>query len=254
MALSECPPKRIIVVTDLDGTLLDHDTYDCRPVLPLIDRLQQHDIPLIANTSKTSAEWLHLRQKFHNTAPFIIENGSALHDLKKSPILLGATRTEILAVIDPLRPRFQFTGYSGATPQEIVDWTGLTHQEALQSADRHYSEPLLWQDSPEAEKEFCQLIEEAGLKTLRGGRFLHVLGDTDKGKALAHLRSPGTHIIALGDRPNDAAMLAAADTGIAIAAPDGVHHIPGSTFLRSSLPGPQGWAEMMTPLLDSLLR
>ncbi|MEX1214580.1 hypothetical protein [Saccharospirillum sp.] len=40
-----------VVLTDLDGTLLDHDSYDWR----LVQALQAINIPIIAVTSKTAA-------------------------------------------------------------------------------------------------------------------------------------------------------------------------------------------------------
>ena len=43
------------VVTDLDGTLLDH-SYDWSPAKDLIRQLQQHRIPVIPCTSKTAEE------------------------------------------------------------------------------------------------------------------------------------------------------------------------------------------------------
>jgi len=133
-------------------------------------------------------------------------------------------------------------------------WTGLERVEAFRSADREFSEPLVWQDSAEKEDEFCQLIAQRGLRTLRGGRFLHILGDTDKGKPLDYFAEDGLAIIALGDRPNDLAMLEKADIGVIIAAPsDYVLEAP-EDLLRSTETGPRGWAEMMTALLDHFLK
>ena len=47
---------RLLVVTDLDGTLLDHDTYDWEPARPAIEELKQRAFPLVLNSSKTIAE------------------------------------------------------------------------------------------------------------------------------------------------------------------------------------------------------
>ena len=40
---------RYIVVTDLDGTLLDHKTYEYTPASDAIKELEKHDIPIILN-------------------------------------------------------------------------------------------------------------------------------------------------------------------------------------------------------------
>lgn len=241
---------KLMVVSDLDGTLLDHHDYSFEEVLPVLDRMDEAGIPLVVNTSKTRAEWLAMRGDFGNTDPFIVENGSALYDGDKVEVF-GLRRSEILEVLKPLRSRFRFIGYHDVGVDKIMEWTGLDRQSAERSADRQFSEPLVWQDSPEAEEEFCRVVAERGLMTLRGGRFLHVLGQTDKGRPLAQLRQDKVAIIALGDRPNDLAMLEAADIGVIIAAPDGFE-LEAEGLLRSTETGPRGWAEMMTRILDEL--
>ncbi|MEN8772776.1 MAG: HAD-IIB family hydrolase [Akkermansiaceae bacterium] len=241
---------KLMVVSDLDGTLLDHDDYSFDPVLPILDRMDEAGIPLVVNTSKTKAEWLAMRGEFGNLDPYIVENGSAIYDGEKVEVF-GVPRAEILGVLKPLRAKFKFTGYSDVGVPEIMQWTGLGRQSSERSADRHFSEPLVWQDTPEKEEEFCQLIKDRGLTTLRGGRFLHVLGETNKGKPLQHLRNDKVAIIALGDRPNDLAMLEAADIGVIIKAP-GDYVLEAEDMLRSSETGPRGWAEMMTQILDQL--
>lgn len=239
---------RLMVVSDLDGSLLDHDDYSFDPVLPVLDRMDEAGIPLIVNTSKTRAEWLALRGELGNLEPFIVENGSAIYDGEEFQTF-GVSRVEILESLKSLRSKFKFKGYSDVGVPEIMQWTGLERQSAERSADRHFSEPLVWQDSLEKEEEFCELVKERGLKTLRGGRFLHVLGQTDKGKPLEHLRKENVAIISLGDRPNDLAMLEAADIGVVIKAP-GDYILEAVDMLRSTETGPRGWAEMMTQILD----
>jgi len=240
----------LMVVSDLDGTLLDHDDYSFEEVLPVLDRMEAAGIPLVVNTSKTKAEWLAMRGDFGNLDPYIVENGSALYDGEKVEIF-GVPRADILEVLKPLRGKFKFTGYAEVGVDEVMKWTGLGRQAAERSADRQFSEPLVWQDTPEAEEEFCRLVAERGLMTLRGGRFLHVLGQTDKGRPLEYLRTEKAAIVALGDRPNDLAMLEAADIGVVIAAP-GDFVLEAEGVLRSTKTGPRGWAEMMTQILDQL--
>ena len=45
-----------LVVTDLDGTLLDHHNYSWQPASSAIELLQQHRVPLVLSSSKTLAE------------------------------------------------------------------------------------------------------------------------------------------------------------------------------------------------------
>jgi predicted mannosyl-3-phosphoglycerate phosphatase (HAD superfamily) len=48
--------ERWIVVSDLDGSLLDHYSYSSEDAKPALDLLRQLDLPLILNTSKTLRE------------------------------------------------------------------------------------------------------------------------------------------------------------------------------------------------------
>ena len=68
------PP--LIVFTDLDGTLLDHETYSLEPARPALDRLASEGIPLILASSKTAAEIDRLRAEIGCADfPAIVENG-----------------------------------------------------------------------------------------------------------------------------------------------------------------------------------
>ena len=96
-------------------------------------------------------------------------------------------------------------------------------------------------------------MQGMGATLLQGGRFLHLSGDCDKGRALAWLnrqyametgRNPVT--IAIGDSQNDAAMLEAADHALIIQSPS---HPPPELkrhdkVLLSEAFGPQGWNVM----------
>ena len=69
---------RLVVFTDLDGTLLDHHSYSWRAALPAMERLAANGIPLVLNSSKTAAEMRELQRAMGLRAPFIAENGAAV--------------------------------------------------------------------------------------------------------------------------------------------------------------------------------
>ena len=48
--------SRLLVFTDLDGTLLDYDTYAFDAAEPALDRLRRERIPFVLCSSKTRAE------------------------------------------------------------------------------------------------------------------------------------------------------------------------------------------------------
>ena len=66
------------VVSDVDGTLMDH-SYDLTPAKETIKLLQELSIPVILCTSKTAAEVKVIRKELNLTDPYIVENGAAIH-------------------------------------------------------------------------------------------------------------------------------------------------------------------------------
>lgn len=267
-----------IIITDLDGTLLDHDNYSFEAAKPSLQQLEQHNIPVIINSSKTTAEISTLRSSLNNTHPFISENGSAIftplrYDYKISapnstpPIchddyattILGEPREHILEVIKSLSTKkgFRFTQYSQCSTSDIMTLTGLTNTEAQQSSQRYYTEPIKWLDSDASKQSFIQDIEKEGLQVLQGGRFMHIMGLTDKGNASKKVKtlyeknnaSPVISI-ALGDSHNDIAMLQAADIAVVIRSP---HHAPPEFEhphkIISQAYGPSGWNECIDQII-----
>ena len=70
--------RQRLVFTDLDGSLLDHDTYSYTAALPMLERLSDGGIPVIFVSSKTRSEIVELRGELGNNNPFIVENGAAV--------------------------------------------------------------------------------------------------------------------------------------------------------------------------------
>lgn len=272
---AKAPDKKrppLLVITDLDGTLLDHDTYSFAPAVPVMERLRAAEIPLILNTSKTAAELQSLRTTLQNADPYVVENGSAVYfpaDQSRltaqkpgdSVHILGARRSEILSVIQKIRvdEKIQFTGFADMEVSEVIAYTGLSESNSRLAMTRDFSEPLIWQDSAHQLRKFEALIANHGLRLLRGGRFVHVIGACDKGKCLQWFRKDYSHsdqstplIVALGDSQNDVAMLNAADIAVIVRSS---HHEPPdlekqSAVITTEKFGPQGWADALTRILD----
>src|SRR5690606_4397002 len=69
---------QFVIFTDLDGTLLDHDTYDWTPARPALDALATRDIPVVLCSSKTRAEMRALASAMQLDSPLIVENGGGV--------------------------------------------------------------------------------------------------------------------------------------------------------------------------------
>ncbi|WKE64837.1 HAD-IIB family hydrolase [Gallaecimonas kandeliae] len=243
-----------LVVTDLDGTLLDHDSYDWAPAQPALDRLKRLAIPLVLNSSKTRAELRRLRQALALDTPFIAENGAVIDWGDGSGLGFAEPRQHLLDVLGRLREQgFAFEGFADWSQAEIAARTGLPLQEAALAAEREYTEPLLWQGGPESLAAFTQALAHQGLQAQQGGRFLTVMGQYSKGTAVQALRAryPGRQLIALGDSPNDLSLLEAADLAVVVKSPRSEALRPKVPTLRTRLPGPKGWNQAIEDILDN---
>ena len=69
----------VIVFSDLDGTLLEHDTYGFEAARPALDLLWGKNIPLILCSSKTRTEMEGYQKRLGIAGPFIVENGAGVY-------------------------------------------------------------------------------------------------------------------------------------------------------------------------------
>ncbi len=264
---------RLIVVTDLDGSLLDHHTYQWAAARAALNQLRRLAIPLIFNTSKTLAETAELQQTMGVEHPFIVENGAGVvipvgyfNAVPADCVRLkafyvkafGPPYGDIRQTLSAMRERegFRFTGFGDMTGEEVARATGLTPQACQKAKQRLFSEPLLWHDADAALKSFTSILNKKGLRVTRGGRFVHVTGASDKGQAMDWLvdcyrradsgsldSGPRPQVMVLGDGNNDIAMLKRADSAVIIRSPvNPPPRWPGSEqALLTAACGPEGW-------------
>jgi len=265
-----------IVFTDLDGSLLDHDSYSHQAADELLGVLEQDQIPVVLTTSKTRAEVQALRAELNNQHPFIIENGAAVYIpqgyFANKPegcieqdgfwvFRFCQTRSHWLSLLNQAKTIFphSFSHFAAMKEEVIAQITGLSFTQAQQANDREYGEPISWLGVDKAKQDFIQWLEERGGNVLQGGRFLHLSGFCNKGDALAWLASEykkqgdldAIKTIAIGDSGNDIAMLEEADLALIIRSP--VHEPPKLTrdvgFSISEEFGPRGWNSGLRKIL-----
>lgn len=261
---------RFLISTDLDGTLIDHHTYSFDAALPALSRCASLGIPVILNTSKTQAEAEQLQKHIGITGPMVVENGSALvfnaTECSAEPKLFGADRKTILEFITHIRTtrKWDFAGFNDWSVDEIAEITGLSLDDAAKANSKRFSEPFDWRDSDQALQDFIQLAEQQGLAVLKGGRFYHLQGKTDKSKPLKWLQQNPhlvferleteyeTLLIALGDNHNDIAMLNAADIAVCVKSPvaDYPQLSTAKHVIHTKGLGPIGWNEAILSILD----
>jgi len=245
-----------MVVTDLDGTLLDHDDYTWEPAAASVAKLREHGVPLVLASSKTLAEMRRLARELEIHAPMIVENGAAVAWPEGQGYrveTLGRARKELIEVIHQLRADhgWNFSGFADWSASDLAEDCGLSLEQAALALDRHGTEPLVWQDTQEAYDQFVAEVEAAGLRAVIGGRYTHVMGRFDKADGLKRVaaalgRGSATprRILAFGDSPNDEAMLCAADVAVQIRSSNSADmNVQAPVLLQPTQPGPYGWAE-----------
>jgi len=253
--------KGWLVFTDLDGTLLDHHSYDHSPALPALRRLQTEGVPVIPVSSKTLAELKEIRKRLHLKGPVIAENGAVIaYPGEETQIAPPGYHLLRDFLIDRrVNPRFDTLGFGDMSLEEVMELTGLPREEAKLAMKRRASEPFLWRGDSEGLINFRHEVEMANLRLLQGGRFMHLLGCTDKGTAVRlavkHLQKQGMNItrtIGLGDSDNDREMLLMVDNPVIIRKPDGTHLSLAERpeAILTDQPGPAGWNQAMLQLLE----
>jgi len=270
---------KLVIYTDLDGSLLDHDNYSHAAADVLLAELQAHDIPVIITSSKTRSEQMLLRNELGNAHPFIVENGAAVFIpagyFKTQPSgtanedgywvkRFSLPRQHWLEIIADIATDFsgEFNSFDSLNSGQIAVLTGLSEASAALAASREFGEPVHWTGSDTGRRQFIRQLEQRGAHVLQGGRFLHISGDCDKGRAMQWLHghyamqadSKMPASLAIGDSQNDAAMLEAADHALIIRSPS----IAEPTLLRrdniwrGSKTGPAGWDEGVRKILYSM--
>lgn len=255
----------LLVVTDLDGTLLDPHTHEWEAAQSWLTQLVNHQIPVVLSSSKTSAEIITMQQEMGLTGlPFIAENGAVIQldeswsdDPHFPRMRCGTDHEAILIVIEKLRQQhgYKLFSFDDVDDKNIAEWTGLSPKMAAMARLLEASQTLIWRDTDERLAAFEKQLNETGLVLQEGGRFWHVLdAQCSKGEAINWLKSQYQQregkrrvTLGLGDGPNDASLLDNVDYAVVVKglSRHGVilkHDDPQRVY-RTQAAGPEGWRE-----------
>lgn len=243
--------QKIVVFSDLDGTLIDA-AYESAETEPILRSLLELDVSVVLASSKTRAEIRYYHKKWGLTDPYIAENGSIITipagyfktAPENSTSVQGEDIIELGAPYQLVRERLacvknqtdaEIVGFGDLTVAEVAEDTGLPLDLAALAKKREYSEPfkILKGDTGQV----LQALQAAGLCCTRGGRYLTALGCVDKGKAVQVLKGlyqeqfGKVFTIGVGDGENDLTMLDAVEKPFFIKKPSMVKSAWQEIFL-----------------------
>ncbi len=270
---------KIIIITDLDGTLLHPKTYSFEAARPALDLIKERKIPLILCSSKTKAEIEVYRKRLNNKHPFISENGGGIFipdgyfpfpidaEIKDGYriIVLGKPYSEIRNAFIEIRQRLgiKAKGFGDMTAEEIAVLANLPLTEAALAKERDFDEPFIFEVDANNESKiegFLKAIEDSGLHWTQG-RFYHILGDNDKGKAVKILKGfyekayGRIATIGLGNMFNDLPLLKEVDYPVLVQNEGGSYdeRVNLPNLIRADGIGPEGWNKAVLRLINEIL-
>jgi mannosyl-3-phosphoglycerate phosphatase len=272
--------SQFLLFTDLDGSLLDSNTYSFDEAKPALDVLRSKNIPVILVSGKTRAEIEPLREELDHQDPFIVENGAAVYvpvetfdflperSRRRSSYHVIELGTPYALLRDVLRQiedavGTRLRGFGDLSVDEVMATTGLSREDALRAMLREFDEPFLVNGPPKLIEAICRQIVTRGLNWTRGGRFFHLTGNNDKGRAANILLRcykrqgrerdlPNLETIGIGDSLNDLPLLLAVDHPVLVQKPDGSYDsdINLPNLIRAPDIGPAGWNRAVRDLLQ----
>jgi mannosyl-3-phosphoglycerate phosphatase len=175
---------------------------------------------------------------------------------------LGTFYPQILRALEFIKKEtgVRITGFHELSAKELSSLSGLTREEAALAKKREYDEPFVIGGGAEEIKAVQRKIKERGLYYVWGGKFHHILGKNDKGKAVKMLK--GFYMkefekivtVGIGDSFNDLPMLNVVDHPILLKgrealSPETLSQIKNLTLAEGT--GPQAWNEAILKILRS---
>lgn len=267
---------RVVLLTDLDGTLLDRDG-SWSPARDALDALERKRIPVIPVTSRTRVEVETLLADLGRDEPFVVESGAAVYvpaaydrlrldgAVAVGPYratVLGRPHAEALDFLERCSVAPHLTPMTAMSDARIAELTGLDPDAIPATRAREYSEPFLLSDQPSLPT-LRREATEAGLAIHRDGAFWHVAGaGGDKGTAVQILidafRASGPDevvSIGLGNDPTDVPFLARCDYPVILpSSGDATVSLVHPEAQSVDLSGSAGWNEAVLSLLQRLDR
>ena len=258
--------NNIMIFTDLDGSLLNHDNFDFKKIKSFILQCLSIGIKIIPNSSKTKKEIDFFCDQLGERLPYIVENGSAIHNIDivssdfkevNNSLVFSRTVEEILEIILKEVPKnlIDKCSFVKDMNRKMQKQTlGLSEEFLPFALNRDYSIPFTFNGSDQIINEFKLILEKLDLKLHEGGRVFNISDNCSKGSAMKTLVSKikkdislNPYIIVVGDSPNDISMLEEANQPCVVPLPNkcNLKDLKFNNILRAKQSAPEGWEEVI---------
>ncbi len=255
--------KKLVIFTDLDSTLLEYKNYSYNEAEDALKLIKEKNIPLVFCTSKTRREIEFWRKKIGNGDPFISENGGGVfipknyfdfnfeYDKEEDGYLIkvfGEDFNKLKKVVDLLKEKYKIKSFLDMTADEISSEINLDLKQAEMARDREFDIPFKLIDK-DIEESVLDDIKNFKLNYMIGGRFYHLMGYNNKGKAVSFLKElykkkyDEIFTLGFGDSQNDFSMLEKVDKGFLVKRHDGTYS--SDIFLKAEGIGPIAWNKVV---------
>ena len=140
--------NKIVIFTDLDGSILHRDTFKFDQIKDYIKKLINSGIHIIPNSSKTESEIIEFNQDLGENLAYISENGSVINNLNllnsnfPNKIILSREKEELVEIFknnlpENLQSKCKFI--SKLNKKDQTNIFGLSEKKLKNALDRKYT-------------------------------------------------------------------------------------------------------------------
>jgi len=259
----------ILIFTDLDGTLLNRDTFKFDSIKTFLKELKKRNIIIIPNSSKTEDEIIEFNNEASFQFPFISENGSIIHNLNflsnefPEKIMLAKNIHEIRNIFDKninqdLKSKCKVI--SSLTMSEQTKIFGLPENKLKQVYKRSCTIPIIFEGNNKEKLTLKKILLKNGLDLKDGGRVINLGDRINKADAMKKITQMletkfkyKPKIIAVGDNHNDLEMLQNSDIPCLVKNDKFLKkNLKIKNLIISKQAAPEGWVEIVKLALEKI--
>ena len=252
---------KVLIFTDLDGSLLHRDTFKFDEVKDYLKKLISKGIFIIPNTSKTEKEIIDFNDELGTSLPYICENGAAINglDLLNSnlpkELILSREKDNLIKIFEKSVPenlQIKCKWLSEMDKKKQSKIFGLEDEKLKMALNRKYTIPFIFEGNKNEKNELSKIVKNKGLALQEGGRVINLTDKVNKAKALQVFvrffkkNYKNVKTIAVGDNYNDLDMLKISDFPCLVFNDKfTLDQIPINDLIATNKPSPEGWADVI---------